>query len=106
MKKITLTILIIFWLFIPTTSFSYTGDPITITGKITEKNEYGITISVDDDVPHYVDIDNLKDTTADFRQCIENGKYKGIIEITAITGSMRADSTDLELDGKSICKRK
>ena len=108
MKKIILSILALFVLFITATVFAMpSGEKVTIVGKMVIKKNNFIEINVKDDVPHYLDIDDLKKATKEFRQCVDDGKYKGVVEITTITGTSRdAYSTNLELNSKSTCKRK
>jgi len=108
MQKIILTGISSFILCIATTVFAMpSGEQVTIVGKITKNEKRYIEINVKGDAPYILDTDDLNKTTKEFRQCIYNGKYQGMIEITTISGfSTTAYETNLQLNSKSVCKRK
>ena len=58
-----------------------------------------ITIQPKEDIPHHFFIKDLKNATAEFRRCIDDGKYKGVVEITAIITD-HVYSASLELDSR------
>jgi hypothetical protein len=83
----------------------YDADISTVIGKL-ERDKNSITIEAEDDMPHFFDIDQLKKAPKEFIQCIDNGNYKGRVEITAQTWVGYRDSVSLRLNSISTCKRK
>ena len=80
---------------------------ITVAGKLKIiKSTKAIEIHVKDDVPYFIEFDELKNTPAEFLQCIDGGEYKGIVEITAQILSAHKDSVALRMNRLASCTRK
>ena len=119
MKKIILTMLAIFVMFISTTAFAEKlkeGKRYTFSGKVEYDKEDTQAFIIDDKrnkiQAAFPDVD-LKNATHDFQQCIGSGNYKGVIEITAIVKFKFKDEkrgvtngAGLLIDKTATCKRR
>ena len=76
----------------------------TVVGKM-KRDKMIVTIQPKDDVPHSFLLDDLKDTTPEFRKCVDDGKYKGVVEITSMVQDY-VHSAGIELNKDATCKRK
>jgi hypothetical protein len=72
------------------------GDMYGIYGK-TEMGEVVASFS----------LASIKNAAPEFQQCVEDGKYKGAIEITAkIYSISRIGNFEFEIDNSAICKQR
>ena len=86
------------------TEKEYNADKVeTVTGKVKlDKKSKSINIDVG-----IIEIDDLRNATEEFRNCIDNGKYKGTVEITAqIAGRSKQEDIFLHINRFATCKRK
>jgi hypothetical protein len=105
MKTYIKIIISVLALFIASSSFA-NDEGNTVVGKITSMDQNEIIISADDRSVVLL-VNELKKTTRNFRQCIDNGEYKGLIEITTSEFEGYDPGVDLfVLNNKATCKRK
>ena len=90
----------------PKESASASEEKKTIVVKIAKMDkQYIVFTEQDDEYPYSLPIADLKNATQEFRQCIDDGKYKGLVEITAEIWMARYGDT-LNIDTASTCIRK
>ena len=81
------------------------GKKFTFVGKLWKDGM--VYVIMDDKYEPTFPTDSIKDATSEFRQCIDDGKYAGIVEITAnVEFIARVGSPVLELDKSAFCKRR
>jgi hypothetical protein len=86
-------------------SYPEDGKVFTYVGKLDYDKKGGFYIIQDKDGNESLFLpSDLKNATPEFRQCIDNGKYKGIVELTSIITEYRTGTT-LEINKTATCKR-
>jgi hypothetical protein len=108
MKKVVLILLSVFALLMTSVVFageSDVGKTLTFSGEGVMWDKPLYVISGADGEP-YFNIDEMK-ASAEFMKCIDDGNYKGNLEITAKVGKFYpADGVyELEIDESATCKR-
>lgn len=80
------------------------SDKMTEEGKLKRKGN-DIEFHVEGGPPTRFTVATLKDTTEAFRKCIDDGKYKGVVEITGGRNSFPSH-VEIMIDKETTCKRK
>ncbi len=80
------------------------GKNFTFVGKLQEDGM--VYIIQDPKNEATFEISSIKDATPEFRQCIDNGKYKNTVEITAKVFSINNFGSVIQIDKSSTCKRR
>ncbi|MDL2290785.1 hypothetical protein LJC09_01595 [Desulfovibrio sp. OttesenSCG-928-F20] len=86
------------------------GFQIPTVGKkytiLTRLKKYDDRIVTLDQERAHIDISQLKNATNEFRTCIDDGNYKGMVRITSVIGGVSAQGlVNFKIDKTSICER-
>lgn len=90
----------------PVDKYPEEGKVATFIGMGSEVETYPGLYTIDPHDASFMIPDAQKSATPEFLECIDNGKYKGKIAITAMIQGMPENNPDLKIDKTSKCERR